>query len=127
MIPKEKHARNYTTAVQRAGGFEQQRQPPLVAYHDESQEPATSTFYSPFETIHNSDEEDEDDGQDTEWSRMGRACVVRAAKLLESDAWQSVRMTDAGDMIQFIQQPNIGKVWRVTVSEDIECIPAEEY
>lgn len=114
VIPQEKHARCYANAMQ-SHYRDDQRAPLVVApFLEELPEPATSTFYSPFETVHNSD--DEDEAQDDEWLRMGEECVLRATKLLESSDWLVDRVTDMDDTIRHITLPKMGKVWRVTVS-----------
>lgn len=113
VIPQESFARRYASAMQ--SHFRDDQRAPLVApFLDEVPEPATSTFYSPYETVHNSD--DEDDAQDDEWLRMGEECVQRAIKLLESKDWLVDRVTDMDDTIRHITLPKTGKVWRVTVS-----------
>lgn len=124
VIPQEQHARNYMLAVQR-NDREDARTPLVAPFLEVSHEPATSTFYSPFETVHNSDEED--NAQDDEWHHMGEECVLRALKLLESSEWLIDRMTDVGDEIKHITLPNMGKVWRVTVSAGSENILFQLY
>lgn len=53
--------------------------------------------------------------QDDEYRKMGRECVLRATKLLETGDWKFERLTSVGDTIQSLSYPKMGKVWRVTV------------
>lgn len=113
VIPQERYARRYAAYFCDPPVPSDVRTPLVVApFLDEVPEPATSTFYSPFETVHNSDDEDEQ--QDEEWLRMGAECVERATRLLESSDWLVDRVTDMDDTIRHITLPKMGKVWRVT-------------
>lgn len=47
---------------------------------------------------------------------MGKECVRKATRLLESTDWKFEKITSTGDNIQSSMQPVLGKVWRLTVS-----------
>lgn len=53
---------------------------------------------------------------------MGKECVRKATRLLESSGWKFEKITSSGDTIQSFNQPDLGKVWRLTVSLPNKCL-----
>lgn len=75
---------------------------------------SVANFYSPIESIHNSDSEaDEDDL----YRNKGIADVQAAIELLECIDWKLEKIIAAtGDRIQSIQRKKMGKIYRLTVN-----------
>ncbi|XP_017465501.1 PREDICTED: stAR-related lipid transfer protein 3 isoform X2 [Rhagoletis zephyria] len=110
VIPQERHARSYFSAI----ATPEQRSPmmaPFLASQSERNVPE-SIFYSPLETVHNSD--DEDDEQDEEYHQMALDCVRRAHELFESSDWKVEKVTNKGDTIRSTQREKMGKIYRLT-------------
>ncbi|XP_067632846.1 steroidogenic acute regulatory protein-like isoform X3 [Eurosta solidaginis] len=110
VIPQERHARSYFSAITTP----EQRSPmmaPFLASQSQSNMPE-SIFYSPLETVHNSD--DDDDEQDEEYHQMALDCVRRAYELFESSDWKVEKVTSKGDQIRSTQRDKLGKIYRLT-------------
>uniref|UniRef100_A0A336ML17 CSON003305 protein n=1 Tax=Culicoides sonorensis TaxID=179676 RepID=A0A336ML17_CULSO len=73
---------------------------------------SVANFYSPFESIHNSDDEDD---KEEEYKEMGIECVKKAFNLLqESSDWKVEKVTNKGDTIKSTHKDRIGKVFKLT-------------
>ncbi|ETN59759.1 Start1 [Anopheles darlingi] len=113
VIPQERYISNYLTAT---GPTSVDANTPLlqpymtIAAGGES----VGNFYSPFESAHNSDEDDDEDAQDDQYKQMGLECVRTAYDLLESDNWKLEKTTNKGDTIHSCQVDQLGKVYKVT-------------
>lgn len=89
-------------------------EPYLNALHNIGQtESSVANFYSPIESIHNSDSEADEDEL---YRNKGIADVQEACKLLDCIDWKLEKIvTLTGDRIQSIQRKKIGKIYRLTV------------
>ncbi|CAD7078058.1 unnamed protein product [Hermetia illucens] len=111
VIPQERHARRYFAAIT---GQPTDRSPliaPLLQTTSSIGPDAGSNFYSPYESGHNSDDENE---QDDEYRRMGIECVRKAYELLESGNWKVEKVTPKGDTISSTSREKLGKIYRLT-------------
>ncbi|XP_035784499.1 steroidogenic acute regulatory protein-like [Anopheles albimanus] len=125
VIPQERYISNYLTAT---GPTSVDASTPLLQPFLNSAITAgaesVGNFYSPFESAHNSDSEDDDeDAQDDQYKQMGMECVRTAYDLLESDSWKLEKTTNKGDTIHSCQVDQLGKVYKVTGIIDF---PAEK-
>ncbi|XP_055609890.1 steroidogenic acute regulatory protein-like [Uranotaenia lowii] len=113
VIPQERYARNYYVAITNPSV---EAQTPLLAPFLNSamsgRTESVGNFYSPYDSIHNSD--DEEDEQDEEFKKMGIECVRKAYALLESTNWKLEKVTSKGDTIQSCQQDKVGKIYKLT-------------
>lgn len=89
-------------------------------YHQSAQTDATGSvanFYSPIESVHNSDLDDDDVSEDELYKSKGFADVQAAIELMECIDWKLEKIvTSTGDRIQSIQRKKLGKIYRLTVS-----------
>ncbi|KAJ6641331.1 Steroidogenic acute regulatory protein-like [Pseudolycoriella hygida] len=109
VIPQEAIARNYMLA---ATPYLNDDRAPLMAPFLNSLPPESiANFYSPYDSCHNSDEEDD---QDDEYRNMGKECVRKAFNLLEASDWSIEKVTSKGDTIKSTQRDKLGKVFRLT-------------
>ncbi|KAL5288711.1 STARD3 family protein [Megaselia abdita] len=112
VIPQERHARNYFSAIT---SMNSDRSPLLAPFLQSVSDPppaeSVANFYSPYDSISHSDEEDE---QDQEYVKMGIECVRKAYELLQAEDWKVEKVTNKGDTIQSVQRDKIGKVYRLT-------------
>uniref|UniRef100_A0AAG5D209 START domain-containing protein n=1 Tax=Anopheles atroparvus TaxID=41427 RepID=A0AAG5D209_ANOAO len=116
VIPQERYARNYFVAITNPGSMDA-RTPllgPFLTASVGGRTESIGNFYSPYDSIHNSDDDEEEDAQDEEFRKMGTECVRKAYTLLESDGWKIEKVTTKGDTIQSCQQEKIGKVYKLT-------------
>ncbi|GAB0093355.1 Steroidogenic acute regulatory protein-like [Sergentomyia squamirostris] len=114
VIPQEQHANRYLAAI--SSTFDD-RGPLLPSF---LAAPSTGTgrrtesianFYSPFESIHNSDDEAD---KDEEYKRMALESVKRAYDLVESEDWDVEKVTQSSDTIQSIKRDRLGKIYKLT-------------
>ncbi|XP_065085143.1 steroidogenic acute regulatory protein-like isoform X2 [Ochlerotatus camptorhynchus] len=108
VIPQERYARNYYVAAE-------SRTPLLAPFLNAALSGRTESvgnFYSPYDSIHNSD--DEEDAQDEEFKKMGVECVRKAYGLLETTDWKVEKITSKGDTIQSCNQDSVGKIYKLT-------------
>lgn len=71
-------------------------------------------FYSPIESAHNSDDEDD---QFEEYKTAGIENIKKSLELLESTDWKIENINKkTGDQIQAVHRKGIGKIYRMTVS-----------
>uniref|UniRef100_A0A1B0D5P1 Uncharacterized protein n=1 Tax=Phlebotomus papatasi TaxID=29031 RepID=A0A1B0D5P1_PHLPP len=87
VIPQEQHAQSYLNAI--SSTFDD-RGPLLAPFLATStgtgrRTESIANFYSPYESIHNSDDEGD---KDEEYKRMALECVKKAYELLESEDWE---------------------------------------
>ncbi|XP_062129305.1 steroidogenic acute regulatory protein-like isoform X2 [Drosophila sulfurigaster albostrigata] len=109
VIPQERHARHYFTAA-----TTNDRTPftqPTILTERERPPQSVTDFYSPLDTAHHSDEEDE---QDEEYNQMGLDCLRKAYELIESTDWKVEKVTPKGDTIHSTQREKIGKIYKLT-------------
>lgn len=89
-------------------------------YHHSAQTDATGSvanFYSPIESVHNSDLDDDEVSEDELYKNKGFADVQAAYELMECIDWKVEKIvTSTGDKIQSIQRKKLGKIYRLTVS-----------
>lgn len=72
-----------------------------------------ANFYSPIESVHNSDSEADEDEL---YRNKGMADVEAAIELLDCIDWKCEKIIPAtGDRIQSIQRKRYGKIYRLTV------------
>lgn len=78
-------------------------------------EGSEANFYSPMESIHNSDsEEDENDS----YKNKAMVDIQASCELLECIDWKMEKIVSAtGDRIQSIQRKSIGKIYRLSVNK----------
>lgn len=99
----------------------------MNSYRQSAQTDATGSvanFYSPIESAHNSDSDDDDVlrenttvQEDVLYKSKGFADVKAALELMDSIEWKLEKIvTSTGDRIQSIQREEIGKIYRLTVS-----------
>uniref|UniRef100_A0A1A9VWE5 START domain-containing protein n=1 Tax=Glossina austeni TaxID=7395 RepID=A0A1A9VWE5_GLOAU len=107
VIPQERHALHGTTSTDRAP-----QMAPFLASHNERR-PAESVadFYSPLDSAHDTDEEEE---QDEEYHQMGLDCVRKAYELLQCPDWKVEKVTKKGDTICSIHREKLGKIYKLT-------------
>lgn len=75
---------------------------------------SVANFYSPIESIHNSDSEADEDEL---YRNKGIADVQAAIELLDCIDWKLEKIISlTGDRIQSIQRKKMGKIWRLTVN-----------
>lgn len=113
VIPQERYARNYYVALSNPAA--ESRTPLLAPFLSAALSGRTESvgnFYSPYDSIHNSD--DEEDAQDEEFKKMGIECVRKAYVLLESTDWKVEKITSKGDTIQSCTQDKVGKIYKLT-------------
>lgn len=111
VIPQERYARNYYVSITNPAA--EARTPLLAPFLNSSgRAESLGNFYSPYDSIHNSD--DEEDAQDEEFKKMGVECVRKAYALLESTGWKVEKITSKGDTIQSCTQDNVGKIYKLT-------------
>lgn len=110
VIPQETIARNYMLAV--SPHLTDDRTPLMAPFLNSAMPPESiANFYSPYDSCHNSDEEDD---QDEDYRNMGKECVRKAFSLLEASDWNFEKVTAKGDTIQSTQRDKLGKVFRLT-------------
>ncbi|XP_055689095.1 steroidogenic acute regulatory protein-like [Lutzomyia longipalpis] len=113
VIPQEQHARSYLSAISSTLDDRGPLLAPFLAAstgtgrHTES----IANFYSPYESIHNSDDEGD---KDEEYKRMALECVKKAYELIESGDWEVEKVTPSSDTIQSIKRDRLGKVYKLT-------------
>lgn len=113
VIPQERYARNYYVALTNPAA--ETRTPLLAPFLNAALSGRTESvgnFYSPYDSIHNSD--DEEDAQDEEFKKMGVECVRKAYALLESTDWKVEKITSKGDTIQSCTKESVGKIYKLT-------------
>nr|XP_029730374.1 steroidogenic acute regulatory protein-like isoform X1 [Aedes albopictus] len=113
VIPQERYARNYYVALTNPAA--ESRTPLLAPFLSgvmSGRTESVGNFYSPYDSIHNSD--DEEDAQDEEFKKMGVECVRNAYELLESTNWKVEKITSKGDTIQSCTRDKIGKIYKLT-------------
>ncbi|XP_065085142.1 steroidogenic acute regulatory protein-like isoform X1 [Ochlerotatus camptorhynchus] len=113
VIPQERYARNYYVALTNPAA--ESRTPLLAPFLNAALSGRTESvgnFYSPYDSIHNSD--DEEDAQDEEFKKMGVECVRKAYGLLETTDWKVEKITSKGDTIQSCNQDSVGKIYKLT-------------
>lgn len=114
VIPQERYARNYYVALTNPAA--EVRTPLLAPFLNAAlsagRTESVGNFYSPYDSIHNS--EDEEDEQDDEFKRMGIECVRKAYVLLESTDWKLEKVTSKGDTIQSCTKDKVGKIYKLT-------------
>lgn len=113
VIPQERYARNYYVALTNPSN--EARTPllgPFLSSVLSGMTESVGNFYSPYDSIHNSD--DEEDQQDEEFKKMGIECVRKAYVLLESTDWKLEKITSKGDTIQSCTKDKIGKIYKLT-------------
>ncbi|XP_055702019.1 steroidogenic acute regulatory protein-like [Phlebotomus papatasi] len=113
VIPQEQHAQSYLNAI--SSTFDD-RGPLLAPFLATStgtgrRTESIANFYSPYESIHNSDDEGD---KDEEYKRMALECVKKAYELLESEDWEVEKVTPSSDTIQSIKRDRLGKVYKLT-------------
>ncbi|XP_013114451.1 steroidogenic acute regulatory protein-like [Stomoxys calcitrans] len=111
VIPQERHARRYFSVM--SGSTD--RSPliaPLLSTQNERR-PADSVvdFYSPLDSAHNSDAEEE---LDEDYHQMGLDCVRRTYALLNATDWKVEKVTKKGDTINSIHREKMGKIYKLT-------------
>ncbi|XP_017866449.1 PREDICTED: stAR-related lipid transfer protein 3 [Drosophila arizonae] len=109
VIPQERHARRYFAAASSTDRAAL-TQPTILAERERPDQSVTD-FYSPLDTAHHSDEEDE---QDEEYNQMGLDCLLKAYELIESADWKMEKVTPKGDTIYSTQREKIGKIYKLT-------------
>ncbi|XP_034478439.1 steroidogenic acute regulatory protein-like [Drosophila innubila] len=109
VIPQERHARGYFTAATTADRPPLQQ--PTILTGPERANQSVTDFYSPLDTAHHSDEEEE---QDDEYNQMGLDCLRKAYELIESTDWKVEKVTPKGDTIHSTQRDKIGKIYKLT-------------
>lgn len=91
----------------------------LNSYHNSGQTDATGSvaYYSPLESEHNSDVDDDNHADENEmYKRKGLADVQATLELMDCLDWKVEKIiTSTGDRIQSIQRKKIGKIYRLTV------------
>uniref|UniRef100_A0A1B0B6G6 START domain-containing protein n=1 Tax=Glossina palpalis gambiensis TaxID=67801 RepID=A0A1B0B6G6_9MUSC len=111
VIPQERHARRYfsngTTSTDRAP----QMAPFLASYNERRPAESVADFYSPLDSAHDTDEEEE---QDEEYHQMGLDCVRKAYELLQCTDWKVEKVTKKGDTICSIHREKLGKIYKLT-------------
>ncbi|XP_030375466.1 steroidogenic acute regulatory protein-like [Scaptodrosophila lebanonensis] len=107
VIPQERHARHYFRALT-SNDRTPLVQPTLLTEHERQ---PVSTFYSPYDTAHPSDDEDE---KDEDYHQMGLDSLRKAYKLIESSDWKVEKVTPKGDTIHSTQRDKIGKIFKLT-------------
>ncbi|XP_063701257.1 steroidogenic acute regulatory protein-like [Culicoides brevitarsis] len=112
VIPQENYARTYwpgnPSINQQASMLNPFLQTLTNSLHPES----VANFYSPFESIHNSDDEDD---KEEEYKEMGVECVKKAYNLLEeSTEWKVEKVTNKGDTIKSTHKDRVGKIFKLT-------------
>lgn len=100
----------------------------LNSYHHSAQTDATGSvanFYSPIESVHNSDSDDDDDvSEDQMYKNKGFADVQAALELMECIDWKLEKIVKStGDRIKSIQRKKFGKIYRLTVSSVVIVLP----
>lgn len=76
-------------------------------------ENSVANFYSPIESVHNSDSEADEDEL---YRNKGMADVQAAIELLDCIDWKLEKIIPStGDRIQSIQRKRFGKIYRLTV------------
>ncbi|KAH8394786.1 hypothetical protein KR222_005614 [Zaprionus bogoriensis] len=109
VIPQERHARRYFTTAT-ANDRTALTQPTILTERERAPQSVTD-FYSPLDTAHHSDEEEE---QDEEYNQMGLDCLRKAFELIESTDWKVEKVTPKGDTIHSTQREKIGKIYKLT-------------
>lgn len=109
VIPQERHARHYFTAA--TTNDRTTLTQPTILTERERQSQSVTDFYSPLDTAHHSDEEDD---QDEEYNQMGLDCLLKAFELIESTDWKVEKVTPKGDTIHSTQREKIGKIYKLT-------------
>lgn len=75
---------------------------------------SVANFYSPYESAHNSDSEDD---QHELFINKGIQDIKTACELLECSGWKVEKtIATTGDKIQSLHRKDLGKVFRLTVS-----------
>ncbi|XP_059614324.1 steroidogenic acute regulatory protein-like isoform X2 [Phlebotomus argentipes] len=113
VIPQEQHARSYLAAI---SSTIDDRGPLLAPFLAAStgtgrRTESIANFYSPYESIHNSDDEGD---KDEEYKRMALECVKKAYELIESQDWELEKVTASSDTIQSIKRDRLGKIYKLT-------------
>lgn len=81
---------------------------------------SVANFYSPIESIHDSDSEADEDEL---FRNKGVADVQASIELLECIDWKMEKIiTSTGDRIQSITRKRFGKIYRLTVRQIFDCI-----
>lgn len=110
VIPQERHASTYFAALSSSQPTD--RSPLIAPFLQYGGPPeSASNFYSPYDSYHNSDDEEE---QDEEYRKMGIECVRRAYDLLEASDWKVEKVTSKGDTIRSTHREKLGKIYRLT-------------
>ncbi|EDW73915.2 uncharacterized protein Dwil_GK19709 [Drosophila willistoni] len=111
VIPQERHARHYfRTLNTNTSNRSFLTQPAILSVNEHP--PPSSMFYSPLDTAHQSDDDEEE--QDFEYQQMGLDCLRKAFELIEGGNWKVEKVTHKGDTIHSTQREKIGKVYKLT-------------
>lgn len=112
VFPQERHARRYFSAMTSSDRSSLITAPFLAATQNERRPPeSVLNFYSPLDTVHNSDDEAE---EDEDYRQMGLDCIRKAYELFESTEWKVEKVTSKGDTIQSTQRNQLGKIYKLT-------------
>ncbi|EDW92562.1 steroidogenic acute regulatory protein-like [Drosophila yakuba] len=109
VIPQERHAQHYFRTM--TSNDRTPMDQPAILIEQERPPQSVTNFYSPMDTAHHSDEEDE---LDDEYTQMGLDCLRKAYEIIESSDWKVEKVTQKGDTIHSTQRDKIGKIYKLT-------------
>ncbi|XP_055303522.1 steroidogenic acute regulatory protein-like [Sitodiplosis mosellana] len=121
VIPQEKNAQRFYRLLM-SQTDDNERSPLLESYlntihnvgHTDS---SVANFYSPIESVHNSDSEGDEDDL---YRNKAIADVHAALELLDCIDWKVEKIiTSTGDKIQSIQRKKFGKIYRLTAQMNL--------
>uniref|UniRef100_A0A1A9WA31 START domain-containing protein n=1 Tax=Glossina brevipalpis TaxID=37001 RepID=A0A1A9WA31_9MUSC len=111
VIPQERHARRYFSNGSSSSGRAPHMAPLLASHNERRPAESVADFYSPLDSAHDTDEEEE---QDEEYHQMGLDCVRRAYDLLQCTDWKVEKVTKKGDTISSLHREKLGKIYKLT-------------
>ncbi|XP_075166850.1 steroidogenic acute regulatory protein-like [Haematobia irritans] len=111
VIPQERHARRYFSAMTGSADRSPLMAPLLSTQNERNPADSVVDFYSPLDSAHNSDaEEDLDD----EYHQMALDCIRRTYDLINAHDWKVEKVTKKGDTINSIHREKMGKIYKLT-------------
>lgn len=128
VIPQEKNAQRFYRLMM-AQTHDNERSPLLESYlnsyHNSGQTDATGSvanYYSPLESEHNSDIDDDITDENEMYKRKGFDDVQATLELMQCIDWKLEKIvTSTGDRIQSIQRKKIGKIYRLTAQINLSA------
>ncbi|XP_061387643.1 steroidogenic acute regulatory protein-like [Musca vetustissima] len=111
VIPQERHARRYFAAMTSSTDRSPLMAPFLSTQNERRPADSVVDFYSPLDSAHNSDEEEE---KDEDYHKMGLDCVRRTYDMLHVSDWKVEKVTKKGDTISSIHREKMGKIYKLT-------------